>query len=139
MSQVLRAWAECERWDEFGLGIEGDPQPEIVSGLPGGGEEFVELDTPHCAHAVGASVRELQIVTEVFVQALGVKSSPRLPQPLSRLLNTVDALQGVGGSAFSEQGESRFNDFGGVWRATHSTSSGNPSSRFIRASKPSRS
>ena len=56
MGQVLCAWAKCERWDELGLGIEGDPQPQIVSGLPGGGEELVELN-----------MSELQIVTEVIV------------------------------------------------------------------------
>jgi hypothetical protein len=63
MGKGLRAWAEEEGWDELGGGVQGDPQPEIVRGLTGVGEEFVELD-----------VSESQAVAEVLMQGLSVKS-----------------------------------------------------------------
>ena len=101
MGQVLGARTECEGRDELGLGIEGDPQPQVVSGLSGSGEEFVEL-----------GVSEVQAVTEVSVQALGVKPSAREPQALSRLANAEDALQGIGGDAFGEQREDEADNLG---------------------------
>jgi len=102
MGQVLGARTEREGRDELGLGIEGDPQPQVVSGLSGSGEEFVELE-----------VSEVQAVTEVSVQALGVKPSAREPQALSRLANAEDALQGIGGDAFGEQAEDEADDVRG--------------------------
>jgi hypothetical protein len=56
MSQVLSAWTEDQCQDELGRRIKGNPEPEIVRGLTGVGEEFVELE-----------VSESQAVTEVLV------------------------------------------------------------------------
>ena len=102
VSQFLSAWAEGERWDELGRGLQGDPQPQVVSGLTGGGEEFVELE-----------MSESQAVTEVSVQVLGMKPSSCQPQALSRLANAEDALQGVGRDAFGEQAEDEADDVRG--------------------------
>ena len=63
VSQFLSAWAEGERWDELGRGLQGHPQPQVVIGLTGCGEQLVELD-----------VSESQAVAEVLMQGLSVKS-----------------------------------------------------------------
>jgi hypothetical protein len=58
-----------EGGDEFGLGIESDPDPEIVGLVPEGGVELIELE-----------MANLQIAEEVRVHFFGVGASAGEPE-----------------------------------------------------------
>jgi hypothetical protein len=99
MRSVLSTRAEDQRGNKFGGGVERHPQPQLVGSLPDCREEFVKLD-----------MRQLETVTEMIMQALGVKSGTCQPEAEARLPQAEDALQGVQTDALGEQREHRRHD-----------------------------
>jgi hypothetical protein len=69
VGEVLGAWAELEGGDELGLGIEGDPDPEIVGLIAESGVEFIELE-----------MANVQVAEEVRMNLVGVRAGAGEPE-----------------------------------------------------------
>jgi hypothetical protein len=95
MGHVLGARAELKHGKDLGEGIDGQPQPEHLSGAAQPGAQFVQLQ-----------VWEVQMAEEALVQGVRVLASTRQPGGNSRLSVALRRVRRQKHQALREAAES---------------------------------